>query len=99
MSAAAYDLFSYPQVAGYKRTDTSREAAASIDAGTLRAKVLRAIRDLGPLTADQCAVSLNLSILSIRPRCTELRELGRLRDTGERRPNISGRNAIVWGLV
>lgn len=91
-----YDLFSYPQAAGWKRTDTSFQAAERVDAGLLRAKVLRAIREAGPLTADECADYLDLSILSIRPRCTELRKLGRLRDTEIRRPNASGRNAIVW---
>lgn len=97
------DLFTYaeryPQTPGWRPTDTSRAAAEQIDAGTLRAKVLQTIRAFGPLTADECAQRLCLSILSIRPRCTELRALGRLRDTGQRRANASGRHAIVWGLA
>lgn len=93
-----FDLFSYPHSAGHKRTDTSREAAERVDAGTLRGKVLQALRE-GPATADECAARLGFSILSIRPRLTELRELGRVCDTGARRPNASGRSAIVWGLA
>jgi predicted ArsR family transcriptional regulator len=88
----------YPVEAGFKRTDTSREAAERIDAKTLRAKVLATINLHGPLTADEAAARLNMSILSIRPRCTELRELGKLEDSGERRLNASGRKAIVWRI-
>lgn len=89
----------YPYEAGYRDTDTSREAAERVDAGTLRGKVLDAIRAHGPLTADETADRLRLDKLSIRPRCTELRELGKLEDSGVRRLNASGRRAIVWELA
>lgn len=89
----------YPQAAGWKANGTSRDAAESIDAAGLRGKVLAAIKSHGPLTADECAERLHMDRLSIRPRCTELRELGKLRDTGLRRPNASGRGAIVWDEV
>lgn len=89
----------YPIDAGFKRTDTSREAAQRIDAGTLRAKVLDAIRAHGPLTADEAAERLRLDKLSIRPRLSELRAHGKVADTGERRSNASGRRAIVWRLA
>ena len=88
----------YPYEAGFKRTDTSREAAEKVDAATLRGKVLATIGREGPLTADEVAAKLRLSILSVRPRCTELRELGKLEDSGIRRANVSGRRAIVWQL-
>lgn len=101
--STSFDLFTfadtYPQAAGFKGTDTSRQAAETIDAGTLRAKVLQTIRAHGPMTADECADHLRLSILSIRPRLSELRNLGKLRDTGERRPNVSGRSAVVWRIM
>jgi len=51
------------------------------------------------LTADEVAGRLGLSILSIRPRITELARLGKVRDSGERRRNGSGRKAIVWAAV
>ena len=85
----------YPDAAGYKEPTTSAEAAATVDAATLRGKVLDVLKH-GPLTADECASWLGESILSIRPRLSELRALGLIRDTGERRENLSGKSAIVW---
>jgi predicted ArsR family transcriptional regulator len=91
----------YPSVPGWKRTDTSREAADAIAPAkaVLQAKVLAALRDFGPLTADQCAFQLDIDKLSIRPRFTELKATGMIFDTGGRRFNGSGRRAIVWALV
>lgn len=48
------------------------------------------------LTTDECASLLEESVLSIRPRFSELRALGQITDTGDRRLNDSGRRAIVW---
>lgn len=99
------DLFSYapsyPIAAGFKgNRDTSREAAERIPAKVLQAKVLAEFERPGCWwTADEVAERLHLSVLSVRPRVTELSALGKIRDSGERRPNASGRNAIVWRLV
>ena len=89
----------YPDAAGYKQQTTSRDAAASIDAGTLRADVVAALSSAGPMTADECAAHLRRSPLSIRPRFSELRCKDAIVDTGARRENASGRRAIVWRLV
>lgn len=86
----------YPEVAGYKDRDTSKKAAESIDAGTLRADCLRALATLGKGTADMVAFYLDASVLSIRPRFTELLKMGKIEDTGERWKNDSGRSAKVW---
>jgi len=96
MSTQLYDLFTYPQVAGYKREGTSQAAAQSINAAGLRAKVLQCIREQGPATADEAAERLHLTPFSVRPRCTELQHLGKLVDSGIRRRNSSGRQATVW---
>lgn len=98
------DLFSYaesyPSTAGWKGTsDTSRLAASSIPAPLLRAKVLRIYELRGPCTADEAAEALHMSVLSIRPRCSELRASGKIVDSGIRRPNNSGRSAVVWRLA
>lgn len=87
----------YPHAPGAADADTSRAAAAALvdTAATLRAMVLRALQD-GPATADETAARLDRSILSIRPRFSELRRHRLIIDTGERRPNRSGRKAIVW---
>ncbi|MCP3732054.1 hypothetical protein M9978_16640 [Sphingomonas sp. MG17] len=92
------DLFSYPHQPGAQDRDTSRDAAtaAAESAPLLRAKALAVLERSNGLTADEVAGRLGLSILSIRPRITELSRLGKVRDSGQRRRNASGRNAIVW---
>jgi len=57
-----------------------------------------AYRSADGLTADEAADVLGLSYFSIRPRVTELARMGKLEDSGEVRPNHSGKNAIVWRL-
>jgi predicted ArsR family transcriptional regulator len=94
-----HDLFSYPHQAGYTEPDTSKKAAESIDAGTLRAVVLDAIERCGAMTADECAHRLGMNILSVRPRFTELKALGLIHDTGLRRRNWSTRMAKVMDLT
>lgn len=98
------DLFpfgepTYPYSPGHRGVETSIAAAQSIDARTLQKLVVGALAQYGEMTADEIAARLGLSILSTRPRCTELKRLGRIRDTGERRPNASGRNAAVFSLA
>lgn len=96
------DLFQYryPDVPGHRDTDTSRAAADSMreSATTLRGRCLAVLR-VEPLTADEAAAKLGVSILAIRPRCTELARMGLVRDTGRRRMNESGRSAIVWEVM
>lgn len=95
------DLFRYPDAPGAQDRDTSRAAAEAIQptAATLRAKALAIVERSNGLTADEVAGRLGLSILSIRPRLTELARLHKVRDSGSRRRNQSGRQAIVWAPV
>lgn len=86
---------------GFKATDTetSQQAAQSAAhaAPSLRVKVLEAIRGAHHgLTADEAAEKLNLSILAIRPRVTELKSAGLIVPSCARRKNASGRSAVVW---
>ena len=80
-------------------SDTSEDAAESqaSRAEQLRERALRAYRDAGArgLTADECARVLGATVLAVRPRVTELRQLGWITRTGERRRNESGLNASV----
>jgi predicted transcriptional regulator len=87
----------YPQSPGWKEDTTSREAAEAIEshADTIRARVLQALREW-PLTADETAYAIEESILTVRPRVTELFKDGRIFRTGERRLNRSGREAHVY---
>lgn len=95
------DLFSYPSAPGAKARDTSFAAAeeAAETAPLLRARALSVLERSNGLTADEVAGRLGLSILSIRPRISELTRLGKVRDSGHRRQNASGKNAIVWQAV
>ena len=88
----------YPVTAGWTEPTTSREAAESIDAATLRAAVRACLTRLGAQTADECAAVLRESPLAIRPRFSELLALGVIVDTGARRANRSGKLAKVWSL-
>lgn len=79
-------------------TETSRAAAASIapSAARVRSMVLNAIRASAGLTADEAADRLGMSVLTVRPRVSELGKAGAIVDAGVRRANQSGRKAIVW---
>lgn len=90
----------YPDGAGFKDPDTSRIAAEQIapQLPRLRANCLTTLRLFGDggATADEVADELDRSILSIRPRFSELLRQGLIRDTGIRRRNQSGCSAKVW---
>lgn len=94
-----YDLFSYPARPGYRRQSTSKAAADHIApaASRLRDQVLQRIRNASDgMTADEAAAAMGMPITTIRPRLTELKIHNEITDTGKRRKNESGRNAIVW---
>jgi predicted ArsR family transcriptional regulator len=90
----------YPWSAGAKVGGASSEAAEKQDAerlGRLReAALLRLRTSPGGLTADEIAAHLGESVLSIRPRVSELRKLGMIEKTKVRRRNASGMSATVW---
>lgn len=48
------------------------------------------------LTAIEAAVAIGLDRYSVQSRLSELRNKGLIVDSGQRRPNPSGRRAIVW---
>jgi predicted transcriptional regulator len=88
------DLFHYPNRPGFKQYGTSQEAADAIEpqAHTLRGKALAEIKAAGRhgLTADEVADQLGRSVLSIRPRVSELLVLGLIERNRQRRKNTSG---------
>lgn len=92
----------YPDFPGYKARGTSQEAAEAIapKVSHLRAKVLRAYMAAhAGLTADEVAGALGLTVLTIRPRVSELRLARVLVDSGLRRANQSGKSATVWKIA
>ena len=105
MSRTAEGLgYGYPNEPGWKEPTTSREAAAKVEAtvGERREEVLRELRLAGPrgLTPDEAAARLGRTVLSVRPRFTELgpKHLGKIEKTGERRTNESGMAAAAWRI-
>lgn len=47
-------------------------------------------------TADEAALRLDLNILAVRPRVSELFKSRRIFPTGKARLNASGKRALVW---
>jgi DNA-directed RNA polymerase specialized sigma24 family protein len=86
-------------VPAQQSSDTSVAAAEAMTPGIvhLRRRVAEAFVAVGEAgaTADEIAASLNLSVLAVRPRATELYQAGLLEDTGVRRQNESGMSARV----
>jgi predicted ArsR family transcriptional regulator len=98
------DLFAhvaYPKAPGFKARATARSAAEAMQprAPRLRQLCLDQLQLYGAMTADECAANLRIDKLSIRPRFSELATTGAIEDTGQRRKNGSGKQAIVWSLT
>ena len=90
----------YPDAPGHRNVDTSIAAATALapKLGRLQRMAETAIRNAGQygLTADELAARLGMDRWSIQPRTTELCRKGLIRDSGQRRPNCTGKKAIVW---
>ena len=92
----------YPDLPGHKAPGPSEEAAQAIAgvAGTLRDQVREVIANCpNGITADDVAFKLNRSILSVRPRVSELRRLGDIRQAEGRGKNQSGMSASRWVIA
>ena len=93
-------MSTYPDAPGHRNVDTSIAAADDLapKLGRLQRMAETTIRDAGAsgLTADELSARLNMDRWSIQPRTSELRRKGLIRDSGQRRPNGSGKLAIVW---
>jgi hypothetical protein len=94
------DLLDYPNTPGWRDRETSIEAAEELAGSVtdLRQTVLADIKSAGAYgrTADEVATRTGIDRLTVRPRVTELGNLNLIHDGGQRRPNESGRKAIVW---
>ncbi|WP_398483575.1 hypothetical protein [Tardiphaga sp.] len=92
---------SYPESPGFKVAGASQEAAEAIapQAPRVRDRVLQCIRMLPGMTADEIAAALGLSILTVRPRVSELHRQGEIQPTGGRHRNSSGMTAGTWEVA
>ena len=90
----------YPYHPGSKAPGASADAARRITghARTLRLRVLGFLRDRYPASysADQIAENLGETILSIRPRVSELNKAGAIEAAEVRHKNNSGMSAHCW---
>jgi predicted Rossmann fold nucleotide-binding protein DprA/Smf involved in DNA uptake len=90
----------YPHHPGSKSPGPSSEAARKIarHATTLRLRVYSFLQDRHPAaySADQIAESLGETILSVRPRVSELNKSGEIEAAEGRRKNQSGMSAHCW---
>jgi predicted transcriptional regulator len=97
MNAYCHD---YPDEPGHRGVDTSIEAAASIShaTGRIQRMVYHAVGEVGArgLTCEELAERLRMERTTVQPRTSELKLLGLIEDSGERRRNRNGKRAIVW---
>ena len=93
-------MSTYPDAPGHRNVDTSVAAADALapKLGRLQRMAETTIRDTGlsGLTAEELAEQLGMDRWSIQPRTTELKRKGIIRDSGQRRRNATGKQAIVW---
>jgi uracil-DNA glycosylase family 4 len=86
-----------PYVVG---SDTSEAAARSIlvDSGQLREFVFGYFERAGArgMTCDEIEVETQMKHQTVSPRMRELAQMGRIVDSGKRRPTRSSRLAAVW---
>ena len=90
----------YPVAPGSKQRGPSRDASIRVapEAAVIRQRVLAFLRDSYPLdySADEIAMQLHLSILSVRPRVSELGKMELVERTSRRATNESGFSASCW---
>ena len=80
--------------------ETSHKAAASVNLAGDREKVLAAHRaHPAGLTDFELAEIMGRQQSSVGKRRGELRDMGLIIDTKERRPSPSGASAIVWRIA
>ena len=92
----------YPDHPGSKGPDgTSQAAAAAMarPAQRLRRRALETLARLREATALEVVEAAQVPREALQPRLSELRRLGQIEATGERRRNPSGKSAAVLRLT
>jgi len=92
----------YPDVPGAKGPDgTSQDAAAKMErcASHLRRLAMRCLAELGEATVLEAVAVAQVTRESLQPRFSELRAMGMVEPTGQRRRNPSGKGAAVLRLT
>lgn len=93
-------MSTYPNAPGHPNVETSNAVPKALapNLGRLQRLALEAIRSAGRpgLTSDELAGRLEMERWSIQPRTTELKRMELIRDSGLRRRNSIGKQAIAW---
>ena len=93
----------YPNAPGHRGVDTSIEAARDMRPASKRLQdaIIAKLKSYGALgaTTSELAIALSKPIGNVRPRVTELRALGKVEPSAERRKNHRGKTEIVWVMV
>ena len=83
-----------------KETERAAAHKAAQRAKGRRLETLQALSSLaGGGTGEQIALAARLSILSIRPRLSELQQMQLIDDTQSSRNNAMGNKEIVWRIT
>ena len=92
----------YPNFPGFKGPDkTGQESAEAIApcVSHLRQLALRTLAQIGPATVLEAVVAAGVTRESLQPRYSELRRMGLVEPSGERKRNPSGKSASVLRLT
>lgn len=89
----------YPEGAGWKGTDTSKEAALKVE--PRRIPLRRKVWDMleTPQTGYAIAEALGANLYSVLPRISEMQRGGMVRDSGKRGETKLGNDAVIWERV
>jgi hypothetical protein len=87
-----------PPCVAHSATSVAAAEAIKPSTTTLRARVLRYLRECGAVgaTDEEMQSDLHMNPSTQRPRRGELVDMGAVRDSGRTRLTRSGRKATVW---
>lgn len=92
----------YPNAAGYKDSDCSKEAALHVNRKLRKRQeeVLNALRKcFNGATSEEIALMVGRPALSIKPRLSELLKLGLVRKSGRKGKTELGGNCTIWEIM
>lgn len=79
--------------------ETRREAFERVEPKSIRMKITKLLTDSGPMTSSEIMERMGVSNPNtVRPRLTELKADGVIRDVGKRK-NRFGSNEAVWEIA
>lgn len=91
---------SYPDVPGYQKRDTSKDAAERVtEVRQMQEAIIASLRAWGDMTFYEMAEFLGKDSRRVQPRMSELAKQGKIVDSGKRHDTPYGRKGIAWRAV